>query len=292
MNQHLRSQRTLSDSTRVEGFGFWSSRDVAVEFRPAPVNTGIVFVRGDLQPARRIPATIAHRIETPRRTTLTARGASVEMVEHIMAALSGLRIDNCEVWVDAPEMPGCDGSSLAFVQALDSVGVVEQDALRPVLAVREPMRIGNEDAWIEARPAADRGCHIRFRVDYGLSSPIGRQIYRATLTPETFRAEIAGSRTFLLQPEAEWLRSQGLAKRTTYQNALVFDDEGPLENELRFPEECARHKLLDVVGDLALTGCDIVGEFTAYRSGHRLNADMAKALLTEAELRGGWRRSA
>lgn len=96
----------------------------------------------------------------------------------------------------------------------------------------------------------------------------------------------------MLQPEAEWLRSQGLAKRTTYQNALVFDDEGPLENALRFPEECARHKLLDVVGDLALTGCDIVGEFTAYRSGHRLNADMAKALLTEAELRGGWRRSA
>lgn len=287
-----RLQRTLGKTVSVSGFGYWSGRDVTVEFRPAPANTGVVFVRQDLEPAARIPASVNFRIETPRRTTLTRGGASVEMVEHILAALAGLRIDNCEVWVDAPEMPGCDGSSLAFVEALDAAGIVEQHEKRAQLIVRDTIRLGNEDGWVEARPTSDAPLAIKYRLDYGLQGPIGRQTLSLAVTPESFRAELASSRTFLLKQEADWLREQGLAQRATLRDLLVFDDEGPIENELRFPDECVRHKMLDLIGDLALTGCDLIGQFTAYRSGHRLNAELAKALLTEAELRGEWRRSA
>jgi UDP-3-O-[3-hydroxymyristoyl] N-acetylglucosamine deacetylase len=292
LKHSARSQRTIKSPVTVRGFGYWSGRDVCLEFRPAPVHTGVVFVRHDATPIRPIPAFVRNRIEAPRRTTLTVQGASVEMVEHVLAALSGLQIDNCEVWTDASEMPGCDGSSQAFVEALDSVGSVEQDAVKPQLVVRDITRLGNEDGWIEARPAEQGGLSIKFRLDYGLNSPIGRQTLSMAITPASFRRELASSRTFLLQEEAEWLRSQGLAQRATLQDLLVFDDEGPVENKLRFPDECVRHKMLDLIGDLALTGCDVVGHFIAYRTGHRLNAELAKVLMTEAEMRGGWRRSA
>jgi UDP-3-O-acyl N-acetylglucosamine deacetylase len=285
-------QRTLQATARVSGFGYWSSRDVTVEFRPAPEDTGVVFVRSDLAEARRIPARVENRVEAPRRTTLTHQGTSVEMVEHILAALAGLQIDNCEVWVDAPEMPGCDGSSLAFVEALDAAGVLEQRAVRAQLVVRDVIRLGNEDGWIEARPADRTPFWLKFRLDYGSQGPIGRQTYSLAMSPGAFRRELAPSRTFVLKEEADWLRGQGLAQRASTSDLLVFDDEGPIDNTLRFPDECVRHKMLDLVGDLALTGCDLIGHLTAYRTGHRLNAELAKVLLTEAELRGGWRRSA
>lgn len=292
MKYATRPQRTIKAPVAVAGYGYWSGKDINVEFRPAPPNTGVVFVRQDLGEDRRIPALVENRIETPRRTTLAARGTSVEMVEHVLSALAGLHVDNCEVWVTAAEMPGCDGSSLAFVQALDSVGYVEQEAVRPQLVVREVTRLGDEDAWIEVRPAERGSFSIKFRLDYGMNSPIGRQTLTLSLTPEIYRRELASSRTFLLKQEAEWLQGQGLAKRAQLKDLLVFDDEGPIENTLRFEDECVRHKMLDLIGDLALTGCDVVGQFIAYRSGHRLNAELARVLMTEAELRGNWRRSA
>lgn len=230
----LRKQRTISQSVAVEGFGFWGGRDVRLEFRPAEPDAGIVFVRQDLSPAVRIKATVANRIETPRRTTLTCGGASVEMVEHILAALGGLQVDNCEVWVNEAEMPGCDGSSLPFVSALESAGFVEQSALQPCLVVHNVTRLGNDESWVEARPSVNGGMSVKFRLDYGSGNPIGRQTLQLLVTPESFRRELAPCRTFVLQEEAEWLMSRGLGKRTTYQNLLVFDKDGPMDNELRF----------------------------------------------------------
>jgi UDP-3-O-[3-hydroxymyristoyl] N-acetylglucosamine deacetylase len=273
---------------------------VRVEFRPAAENTGIVFVRDDLQPAVRIPALVEYRTETPRRTALVHRGARVEMVEHILAALAGLQIDNCEVWVNEPEMPGCDGSSLPFTEALDAAGLTTQQAVRPTLVVRETLRLGDDEHWIQASPVASAGpslaptpgLFVQFRIEYPTHPSIGRQTLRLEITPERFRREIAPSRTFLLREEAEWLRSQGLAKRATTADALVFDADGPIENETRFADECVRHKVLDLVGDLALSGCDVIGQIVAHRSGHRLNAELAKTLLTEAEKIQPWRRCA
>jgi UDP-3-O-[3-hydroxymyristoyl] N-acetylglucosamine deacetylase len=278
-----RNERTIGRPVTVEGFGYWSGKDVHVEFRPAPAGSGLVFVRGDISPTARIPALVANRIEVPRRTVLRSGMASVEMVEHVLAALYGLQIDNCEIWVDQAEMPGLDGSSLKFVEALDSAGVVEQKQLRDQLVVREITRQGDDDSWIEARPAKKSEFSIRFRVDYGPTSGIGRQTVHLPINSGTFRNEIASARTFMLKEEADWLIAQGLGKRATMADLLVFDATGPIENEVRFNDECARHKVLDVVGDFALAGCEIIGNVIAHRSGHRLNSEMVRVILAEGE---------
>jgi UDP-3-O-acyl N-acetylglucosamine deacetylase len=263
----------------VEGFGYWSGRDVRLEFRPAAADTGIIFVRSDLSPPRRIAADVHNRINVPRRTTLTSQDASVEMVEHIMAALAGLRIDNCEVWSDQPEMPGADGSSLAFVRALESAGTVQQDALRPCIRVPHTMRVGDDACWVEARPSHYDGFTVECQIDYSAVPSIGRQTITVQVTPATFVRELAAARTFILEEEAEVLRSQGLGLRVTCSDLLVFSNQGLLDNELRFAGECVRHKALDAVGDLALTGCDLIGHFHAHCSGHRLNAQLVRELI-------------
>lgn len=255
-----------------------------MEFHPAPADTGVVFVRTDLPTPVRIPAHVARRVESPRRTTLCFGPAAVEMVEHILAALAGLQIDNCEVRVDAEEMPGCDGSALAFVAALDGAGVVTQNAPRRALQVRRTIRVGTADSWVEARPTGAPGMSVRFLLDYGPHSPIGKQSITLPITPDSFRRELADCRTFVLLSEAQWLRSRGLAQRASYNDLLVFDQNGPIENRLRRHDECARHKALDLVGDLALAGVDLLGHFVAHRSGHRLNAELVRMLLSESEV--------
>ena len=278
-----RNQCTIAGPATVEGFGYWSGRDVSVEFRPAGIDTGILFIRRDLPGHPQIPADVAHRVETPRRTSLRLDGAGVDMIEHVMAALGGLRIDNCEIWVDQPEMPGCDGSSRPFIDALDSAGFLCQDAPRQERMVRRIIRLGDADSWIEARPSAEPVTCLGYHLDYGPDGPIGRQQFELAISPESFRRELAGSRTFMHKSEADWLLAQGLGRRVSFRDLLVFGQEGPIDNRLRFADECARHKLLDMVGDLALAGCDLVGRFTAYRSGHRLNAELVRVLLEETE---------
>ncbi len=287
-----RNQRTLAKPAVVEGFGYWSGKDVRVEFRPAPENTGLVFVRADLSPHQRIPALVEYRIEAPRRTALRCGRATVEMVEHILAALAGMQIDNCEIWVDSAEMPGLDGSALAFVEALDEAGIVEQQAPRACLVLRDTCRMGDTESWMEAQPGMQAGFTVKFRLDYGRDNAIGRQTLEMRITPDTFRRELAPARTFLLEAEAQWLRSQGLGTRATLQDLLVFGEDGPIDNTLRYPDECVRHKVLDLVGDFALAGCDIDGRVVAHRSGHRLSAELVRNLLSEGELHSDIRRSA
>ncbi len=285
-------QNTVARPVTVDGFGLWSGRDVRLQFRPAPVDTGIVFVRSDLTPIVRIPARVDCRQDTPRRTTLCHGAARVEMIEHVMAALAGLRIDNCEVWVNSVEIPGVDGSSLPFVTALQSAGVVAQPAPRPRLVVTETTRVGDDEVWIEARPTADFGMSAQYRLDFGIDHPIGRETLRIAITPERFVKQLAPARTFILKHEAEWLQSQGYALRVTPRDVLVFDERRLIDNELRFEDECVRHKVLDMVGDLALAGCDLIGQFVAHRSGHRLNACLVQNLLARFPVTQPWRASA
>jgi len=288
----IRKQRTIGTAVQVEGFGYWSGRDVCVEFRPAEPDTGIVFVRHDLDPPRRVRALVQNRIDSPLRTTLTDQGASVEMVEHIMAALAGLWIDNCEVWVDQPEMPGCDGSSLAFVEALLGAGIVQQPAVVRQLAVLDVVRVGNAESWVEARPVQTPGMTIKCRLDFGRNNPIGRQTFLMTVTPESFRGQLADSRTFIMKQEAERLLAQGLGQRTSCRDLLVFGETGPIGNQLRHEDECVRHKTAGLVGDLALAGVELVGYFLAHRSSHRLNAQLVQTLLQQGQNLQQQRRSA
>lgn len=287
-----RNQRTIARAVGVTGFGYWSGRDISVEFRPAEPGEGVVFVRRDLPGRPRIPVCVENRLESPRRTSLCVGDACVEMVEHIMAALTGLRVDNCQVWVDQAEMPACDGSALPLVEALQSAGIVDQGRPRPQRIVREIVRLGTRDSWIEVRPPVARGTVLRYQLDYGPRSPIGEQTYELLLTPESFRDNLAPCRTFMLQEECEALLAQGLGQRATVRDLLVFGPNGPLDNTLRFPDECVRHKLLDMVGDLGLAGCDLIGQFVAHRTGHRHNAELVRTILSQGTLCDGWKRCA
>lgn len=279
-----RRQCTLARPVFVSGFGYFSGRDIRVEFWPAPDNAGITFVRHDIGSAARIPAFAMLRVDAPRRTNLELNGVRVEMVEHVLAALAGLRVDNCEVWVNAPEMPGCDGSAQAFVEAIDAAGVVEQRTPVRQIVVGSTIRVGHEDCWIEAQPPRSAGLSISFELDYGPQTAIGRQTYAVDLTPDSFRRELAPCRTFILNEVAQGMLAEGRGQRVTPRDLLIFDAHGPIDNTLRFPDECVRHKLLDVVGDLALTGCEIVGHVVAFRCGHQLHAELATRLLEQAEL--------
>lgn len=255
---------------------------MVIEFRPAPVDFGWRFVRTDLADQPEIQVHADQRVDALRRTTLEANCASVEMVEHICAALVGLQIDNCEIRVDRAEMPGSDGSSWEFVAALLEAGTVKQAKPRSVLQVQQVVRVGDETSWIEAQPSSTPGLTVAYELNYENCPAIGHQKFELTLSPHRFMKELAPARTFLLEQEAQWLRQQGLGARVSYKQLLVFGEDGPIDNQLRFRDECVRHKALDVVGDLALAGCDIQGRIVACRSGHQLNAELVQALLEAA----------
>lgn len=278
-----RRQRTLARPTTVTGFGYFSGRDVRVEFWPAPEGSGITFVRHDLGIGARIPALAEFRSDVPRRTNLELDGASVEMVEHVLAALAGLRVDNCEIWVDAPEMPGCDGSAIQFVEAIEGAGIVEQGAPVRQIVVQQRVRVGDGESWMEAQPSRTAGLSISFELDFGPATSIGHQRYALDLTPASFRKEVAPCRTFIEESVAKAMASQGIGERVTPHDLLIFGPHGPIDNPLRFPDECVRHKALDVVGDLALTGCEVIAHVVAYRSGHRLHAELARRLVELAD---------
>lgn len=284
IRQSFRLQNTIAQSVFVRGFGFWTGEDVEIEFRPALPDTGLVFVRTDLPGSPRIPALVSFREEKPRQTSLVAGDARVDMVEHLIAALRGLKIDNCEIRTNRSEMPGFDGSSLVFVQNLDAAGIVPQPAVRKVRLVTQSFCVGHGDQQIRVLPNRHGVNSYHYTLVPGEGYEIEEQDYGIELTPEAFRREIMSSRTFLAKHEADYLLKMGLCTRVTPKDVLVLTAQGPLENEYRFPEECARHKVLDMVGDFALTDCDWIGSFRSYRGGHALNAECVKELLEKTLL--------
>ncbi|MBQ5788984.1 MAG: UDP-3-O-acyl-N-acetylglucosamine deacetylase, partial [Thermoguttaceae bacterium] len=233
-----RRQRTLARRVDVAGFGFWTSRDVVFSFLPADDDSGVRFFRVDLPNSAPIPALVANRIRKPRQTSLVVGDAQVDMIEHVLAALRGAGIDNCDVLVDAPEAPGLDGSGSAFLEAFLEAGAVEQTRERTRLKVVFPGRFGDDSAYIDVLPSAleaddsnenadsnassesaeksvyDFGspCY-EYRLVYDVPRSIPNQMARFDFTPETFRREIAPARTFLTLEEANYLREQGICGR-------------------------------------------------------------------------------
>ncbi len=280
-----RNQRTIRREVTSQGIGFVTGADLHLRFRPAPPNHGIVFQRIDLPGQPLIPARLENLIPRSRRTGIAANGASVELVEHVLAALAGLQIDNCLVQVDGPEMPGFDGSCRPVVQCLLDGDIEEQPALRPVLSVGEPQQLSADDgSLIKAQPSTQPGLTISYLLDYGPRSPIWPQSYTVNVTPETFILEIAFARTFVLESEVAALQAQGIGKRSTARDLLIFGSHGVVDNKLRANDECARHKLLDCIGDFALCGCDIDGYFHAWRTGHRQNHEIIRKVRDSALL--------
>ena len=203
------------------------------------------------------------------------------LVEHVLAALAGLKIDNCSVELDACEPPGLDGSAREFAAALANAGCIAQPARRAVWAVDEPMTVEQGESTLTLHPPDGPGLRVSYLLDYGSGCPIDRQTYTLDVTPEGVMAEVAACRTFLLESEAIEFRRQGLGARLTAADLLVFGRHGPIDNRLRFANEPARHKVLDVLGDLSLFGADLCGHVVAYRSGHPLNVQLVRTLAAQ-----------
>lgn len=286
MRKHShRPQRTLARPAEVVGVGFLTGATVRLRFLPAPPETGVVFVRSDLPGRPHLPARVENVTDTQRRTTLGRAPAQVGLVEHVLATLSGLRIDNCYVELDAPEPPGLDGSARAFTEALLTAGVVVQPARKTLWVVDEPVIVRSGNATLAIHPSEIPELRVSYLLDYGLPSPIGWQAHTQPITPEHFVNGLADARTFILEAEVEQLRKQGLGARTTTADLLVFGAHGPIGNELRYANEPARHKVLDIVGDLALLGDGLCGHVVAYRSGHPLNVELVRVLRQMASFR-------
>ncbi|NQV27966.1 MAG: UDP-3-O-acyl-N-acetylglucosamine deacetylase [Rhodopirellula sp.] len=275
----LRSQRTIRQETTAEGVGFLTGADVTLRFLPAPENHGIVFQRVDLNGKPCVPATHEFLVPRQRRTGISGNGATIELVEHVMSALAGLQVDNCLIEINAPETPGFDGSCKAVVDALLIADFEEQSAEKPMLRVSQPLHvIADDGSTIDARPFGRDGLTITYVLDYGATSPISAQNCTVNVTPESFVNDICFARTFILDSEIASLKALGYGPRTTAKDLLVFSADGVLDNKLKTDDECARHKILDCIGDFALTGCDVQGYFNAWRTGHQTNHELMRQL--------------
>lgn len=276
----MRVQRTIEHPVEIAGLGLFTGEPATLRFRPAPPGTGVVFVRDDQRPPIHIPARVDNVAKRLRRTSIRNGSVQIETVEHCLSALSGMGIDNVFVDLSGNEVPGLDGSCQAFVEKLKEAGIVDQDQPRQIYRVPETVRVSDGPSYVMAAPAAqdEDTLEIIYDLNYGGSPAIGQQVYKVRLTPEAFEHQIAGARTFVLKEEAEQLQAAGLGRHLSYQDILVFGPDGPIDNDLRFPDECVRHKILDLIGDLSLFGKFLVGHVFARQSGHSLNHELVRRL--------------
>jgi UDP-3-O-[3-hydroxymyristoyl] N-acetylglucosamine deacetylase / 3-hydroxyacyl-[acyl-carrier-protein] dehydratase len=283
-----RNQRTVQREGTVSGVALHSGARVDLRVRPAPADAGVTFVRTDLPGAPRIPADAAHLATAGRRrTALVGEGsAEVHTAEHLLACCVGLRVDNLTVEVAGPEVPGMDGSGLPFADLFRSLGIVEQRAPRREIVVEEPLAVSaGEDATLAAFPF-DGGFKVSYTLDYG-HPWLGVQHVSFVVDEDRFAKEIAPARTFCLESEAEALRKAGLGLGATYENTLVVGDSGVVGNTPRWPDEFARHKVLDLLGDLFLAGADLRGHVQAHRTGHAANLRFVERLVEVGKRREG-----
>ncbi|MDE2319318.1 MAG: UDP-3-O-acyl-N-acetylglucosamine deacetylase [Rhodospirillales bacterium] len=280
LNAGLR--RTLKAPISAVGRGLHSGLDVRMTLRPADANTGIVFRRVDL--GIDIPARYDLVTETRLCTLISVGDARVGTVEHLMAALAAVGVDDLIVEVDAPELPIFDGSAAAFLFLIESAGVIEHGGTRPALEILRSVRVEQNGAFAELRPHQDGalGFDIALSIEFQARA-IGAQAYHFHLSGEEFASEIASARTFTLRAEVEALRKAGLALGGSLANAVVVDDEKIMNPEgLRYNDEFVRHKLLDVIGDLYLAGAAISGRFIGFRTGHGLNNKLLRAVFQDS----------
>jgi len=271
-------QTTIRNPVSTSGVGIHGGEQVNLRLRPAPAGTGIIFVRKDLGIA--IPARAENARDQAYATALHLRGAQARTVEHLMAALSGVGVTNVYVDIDRAEVPILDGSALPFVQMLRQAGVAEQGVSIPEMRLRKPVFVGDRERWIELRPAAELS--VDYRVSYD-SPAVGRQRFVGVLTPQRFTTAIAPARTFGFLSEVPALKKQGLARGGSLSNCIVVDRGRVLSGALRFRDEFVRHKVLDLVGDLALLEYPLRAHVVAYKAGHALHVAAVHELLAHPE---------
>ena len=276
-------QRTLRNSIKATGVGLHTGDKVLLTLCPAPVDTGIVFRRTDLNPVAEIPARADLVGETTLSTCLIHGDARVSTIEHLLSAMAGLGIDNAYVDVTAPEIPIMDGSAAPFVFLLQSAGIVEQHAAKKFIRVRKEVTVTDGDKTASFLPL--EGFKISFGIDF--DHPVFK--HRAATTEidfstTSFVREVSRARTFGFVEEIEYLRSKGLARGGSMDNAVVIDDYKVLNHGgLRYDDEFVKHKVLDAIGDLYLLGYSLIGEYRAFKSGHALNNHALRALIANKD---------
>lgn len=279
-------QRTLKAPIHCSGIGLHSGCRVRMTIGPAPVDSGIVFIRTDAAGGTSAVTALWHRVHDTRLCTVIAndRGVTVATIEHLMAALHGCGVDNARVELDGPEVPIMDGSAAPFVFLLECAGIVEQSAPRRVIRVLKPVAIRDGKASAGLSPGPGFSCS--FEIDFP-SRAVARQARHFRLIDGAFKRELAGARTFGFLKDVETMRANGLAQGGSLDNAIVVDGDRILNRDgLRYADEFVRHKILDSIGDLYLAGSRLVGHFHGHRSGHRLNNDLLHALFADSD---AWR---
>jgi UDP-3-O-[3-hydroxymyristoyl] N-acetylglucosamine deacetylase len=276
-------QRTLKNAIKTTGVGLHTGARVEIHLRPAAVDSGIIFHRVDLAETVSIPAYADHVGDTRLSSTLEKGGASISTVEHLMSALSGLGIDNLHVDVAGPEIPIMDGSAGPFVFLLQSAGIVEQSAQKKYLRIKAAVEARDGDKWARFEPFD--GYRLDFTIDF--PHPVfgseNRQVV-VDFAGTSYVKEVARARTFGFMQDVEAMRSAGLALGGSLQNAIVLDETRILNSEgLRYDNEFVKHKVLDAIGDIYLLGHPLIGQYTAFKSGHALNNALARALIARPD---------
>lgn len=272
-------QNTLKTTISAQGVGLHSGRKVTMTLSPAPENTGIVFQRADLPGMPEIAALWDRVTDTRMCTAITEGDATIGTVEHVMAALRAAHIDNVLIMLDGPEVPIMDGSAEPFSFLLQCAGTQQQKAKRRVLRILRPVRVEDGDKWAEYTPADVSSFHFTADFDH---PAIGSQKRELTMLNGNFPSQIARARTFGFLKEVDYLRSLGLAKGGSLDNAIVLDEEKILNVDgLRFDDEFVRHKILDAVGDLYLAGAPILGHYDGYKAGHAVNNALLRAVFAD-----------
>ncbi len=264
-------QRTLREEVRLHGTGLHTGYPVHLRLVPAPVGTGILFRRTDLQNFH-IEATRTHVTRVSYATTLMKKGVMISTVEHLLSALYGLGIDNLFIDIDSMEVPIMDGSGRFFLEAIEKAGIIDQDELREYLVVEKAIEVRQGDKFVGVYPSPV--AKATYIIDFEHPA-IGHQEIQVELSPEAYRREIGFARTFGFMSDVEYLRRCGLIRGGSLENAVVLDDSGLVNNHLRFPDEFVRHKLLDLLGDISLVGRPIIGHLYARKAGHALHTALA-----------------
>jgi len=269
-------QKTIKKEISFSGQALQTGCTVDIICKPAEEDTGITFRRIDLdgQPEVQLKEAIFSS-DHQRRSTVGVGAMEIQTVEHFLAALWALEIDNILIELNEKELPAMDGSSLVFYKELKNSGSVEQSAKRQYIKVNEPERIENETSSIEIVPCET--FQVSYEIDYNVAS-IKKELFEIIPDKDIFETELAPARTFCLKEEAEALLKAGLGKGANYENTLVLEDEGPIGTKFRFPNEPVRHKVVDLIGDFYILGRPIIGKVIARKSGHALNGQLIKKL--------------
>jgi UDP-3-O-[3-hydroxymyristoyl] N-acetylglucosamine deacetylase len=276
-------QRTLKNIIRATGVGLHSGEKVYLTLKPAPVNTGIVFCRADLDPMVQIPARAENVGDTTLSTTLVSGDTKVDTVEHLLSAMAGLGIDNAYVELSASEVPIMDGSAGPFVFLIQSAGLEEQDAAKKFIRILKEVTVEEDGKTATFLPF--EGFKVSFEIDF--DHPVFRnrtQSATVDFSSTSFVKEVSRARTFGFMSDIEYLRKHNLALGGSVENAIVVDKDGVLnEDGLRYEDEFVKHKILDAIGDLYLLGNSLIGEFRGFKSGHALNNVLLRALIAQTD---------